>query len=158
MPFTLPQIGGYPKTLSAALHVVHTPIPDDDKGLIKVRLNGSLVSSERLSTNRATAPFTVTVTLPVDKLAQRNQLEVAFTYYPSQGNCAGVSPEMEATLFDDSSFLIGAPDIDKTLRLDSTVGQHAWARSSHHAQIYDHKSRIRHGMGGHVRRVAPGDA
>lgn len=122
--FTLPQINGLPKTLTAVLHVAHTPIPQEDKGLLKIRLNGNLVGSQRLSRHEKSMPFTTSFTLPVDKLTDRNRLEVVFAYYISQSFCDGLPAEMEATLFEDSSLLTGPQDTNSThpLRLDRIMG------------------------------------
>jgi|GEM_PF-3135990 len=124
MKFTLPQIKGLPKTLTAVLHVAHTPVPLKDKGLLKIRLNGNLIASQRLSHQEKSVPFSTSVVLPVDKLTDQNRLEVVFAYYISQSLCEGVPAEMEATLFEDSTLLIGPRDNNATgaLTLDRIMG------------------------------------
>ena len=123
VPFSLPQIGGYPQSLAAAFKIIHSPLPANDKGMIKVRLNGTLVASQRLSNDATMTPFTLTFPLPVDKLAQRNQLDAVFTYFTNEGNCTGTSPTMEATLFEESSLLVGAPENQRQILLDAVLGE-----------------------------------
>lgn len=122
MKFTLPQINGFPETLTAVLHVAHTPVPLEDKGLLKIRLNGNLIGAKRLSHHEKSMPFVTSFTLPVDKLTDQNRLEVVFAYYISQGACEGLPSEMEATLFEDSSLMVGAKDTTRPLRLDWVMG------------------------------------
>lgn len=123
VPFSLPQIGGYPQSLAAAFKIIHSPLPANDKGMIKVRLNGTLVASQRLTNDATMTPFTLTFPLPVDKLAQRNQLDAVFTYFTDAGNCSGASPTMEATLFEESSLLVGTPEKQRQLLLDTVLGE-----------------------------------
>lgn len=120
--FTLPQINGFPKSLTAVLHLTHTSIPPEDKGLLKIRLNGHLIGSQRLSHKEKISPFFASFSLPVNKLTDKNQLEVVFAYYLNQGNCKGMPAEMEATLFDDSSLIIGSEDTGQNLRLNRVMG------------------------------------
>lgn len=123
VPFSLPQIGGYPQSLAAALRITHSPFSAPDKGMIKVRLNGALVASKWLTNDTTINPFTLTFPLPVEKLAQRNQLEVVFTYFADEGKCSGASSTMEATLFEESTLLIGPPNRQRQLLLDSVLGE-----------------------------------
>ena len=123
VPFTLPQLGTFPQSLTAVFKLIYSPLPETDKGMLKVRLNGTLVAARRLDHEGMKTPFTLTFPLPVDKLAQRNQLDAVFTYFADEGRCSGASPTMEATLFEESSLLVGAPDQTRQLLLDSAVGQ-----------------------------------
>ncbi len=120
--FTLPQLNGFPKSLTAVLHLTHTSIPPEDKGFLKIRLNGHMIASQRLSHKEKISPFFASFSLPVDKLTDMNRLEVVFAYYLNQGNCKGIPAEMEATLFDDSSLIIGSEDTGQDLRLNRVMG------------------------------------
>ncbi|MBW1982129.1 MAG: cellulose biosynthesis cyclic di-GMP-binding regulatory protein BcsB [Deltaproteobacteria bacterium] len=104
IPFNLSQLGGAPGRLSCLLVYAHTPIFAEDRGYLKVRLNGILLESVMLEGQGGIRNHSVE--LPVRYLHTSNTLEIVFSSQPEQGDCTGFMPQKEASVLADSAFYV----------------------------------------------------
>ena len=84
LKFDLAQLGGRPKNLDLVLNATFTPV-DGKQGerlTAQVYLNNTLVQTYNL-TDKTT--LNTTLSLPVTQLLRTNELEVLFSYAPSEG-------------------------------------------------------------------------
>ncbi len=102
--FASADLGGIPQMLTLTLYS-NTIVPRDDShygASLKVKLNGVLVWTEKISPARYSSLSPKVIALPPSLLRRENALEIAFTYLPEIGNCRRGEAPFEATISSDS--------------------------------------------------------
>jgi hypothetical protein len=136
IPFTIAQLGAWPKTLVAGISFAHSAVPADDIALVVVRLNGRVLESQQLQ--GAGSRRLLRVEIPGRLLQPSNTLEVVFRYTSPQGNCETSRALFQATLWEDSFLEIHGTENRLPVSLATfsarSRGQGALVTSKSHAQ------------------------
>ena len=101
IPLSLSAIGGKPKNLHLRLLINHTPFENDDRALVKIMLNGTLVNSVALRRDGGEESFD----LPIDSNVVRasNDLTIIPTYYVKRQGCEQSTIAMTVSILNKSS-------------------------------------------------------
>jgi hypothetical protein len=99
-PFSLQEIGGWPKRLFCTLVYSHTPIHEEERSFLKIKMNKTLLETRELTGEGGVK--SISFEIPERYLQPKNVLEVAFSYYLNRGDCKGSLPQMEVSIFKDS--------------------------------------------------------
>jgi hypothetical protein len=100
IPFSLYELGGWPKRLMCTLAYSHTPVHPEERSFLKIKLNGALLEAQEVTGQGGDK--SISFNIPVRYLNPLNSLEITFSYYLNRGDCKGSLPEMEVTIFQDS--------------------------------------------------------
>jgi hypothetical protein len=99
-PFSLQEIGGWPKHLFCTLVYNHTPIGEEERSFLKLKLNKTLLETREVTGDGGGK--SISFEIPERYLQPKNVLEVVFSYYLNRGDCKGSLPQMEVSIFKDS--------------------------------------------------------
>jgi len=100
IPFSLHELGGWPKRLMGTLAYSHTPVHPEERSFLKIKLNGALLEAQEVTGQGGEK--SISFNIPARYLNPLNLLEITFSYYLNRGDCKGSLPEMEVTIFKDS--------------------------------------------------------
>jgi hypothetical protein len=100
IPFSLHELGGWPKRLMCTLAYSHTPVHSDERSFLKIKLNGALLEAREVAGQGGEK--SISFNIPARYLNPINSLEFTFSYYLNRGDCKGSLPQMEVTIFKDS--------------------------------------------------------
>lgn len=99
-PFSIQEIGGWPEHLFCTLVYNHTPIHEEERSFLKIRINKTLLETREVTGEGGEK--NISFEIPERYLQPRNILEVTFSYYLNRGDCKGSLPQMEVSIFKDS--------------------------------------------------------
>ncbi|PNX48164.1 MAG: hypothetical protein BV456_10080, partial [Thermoplasmata archaeon M8B2D] len=99
-PFSLQEIGGWPKHLFCTLVYNHTPIHEEERSFLKIKMNKTLFETKEVTAQGGQK--SISFEIPERYLQPKNTLEVIFSYYLNRGDCKGSLPQMEVSIFKDS--------------------------------------------------------
>jgi len=157
IPFTIAQLGAWPKTLVAGISFAHSAVPADDIALVVVRLNGRVLESQQLQ--GAGSRRLLRVEIPGRLLQPSNTLEVVFRYTSPQGSCETSRALFQSTLWEDSFLEIHGTEnrLPMTLATFSALahGQGALVTSKSHAQQTPNLLQLCFALGRHWRLPLP---
>ncbi len=118
--FSPQELGGWPAKLIFTLVYSHTPVIEQERCFLRVRLNGVLIESHEIRGEGGQHSFCVDI--PTRYLHDKNYLEMAFSYFINRGDCVGSYPDFEVSVFKDSFFTVTAYDSTPPLTLDTYPG------------------------------------
>lgn len=100
VPLSLGQLGGVPTGATLHLDMTHTSLAGNDRGELRLYLNGTLVNGFNLSRAGGLEHFDI----PIDPrfFESVNTLHITPTFY-SEHPCRGATPMMTASVLDSSS-------------------------------------------------------
>lgn len=100
--FDLAQLGGRPKDLTLSLNSTFTPVePARGERLnAQIYLNGNLIQTYNLGDQ---TKLRDTLALPAAKLRRSNNLDIVFTYTPSEGSCQAAPTNTTIQIDGDSN-------------------------------------------------------
>ncbi len=98
------DLGGWPEKLICTLVYAHTPVGQQERAFLRIRLNGILVDSREIKGKGKRQD--ITFSIPTHYFKEKNSLEFAFSYYLNRGDCLGSYPDFEVALFNDSFFTV----------------------------------------------------
>lgn len=105
LPFLIPlglnQLGGTPSNLQLHVSLTHTPLLPEDRGLIKILMNNTLVRSFEFRSDGGQEDFDVP--LGDDVLRASNDLRIVPSFFSKRGACKGSTPQMTVSLLSSSS-------------------------------------------------------
>jgi len=99
-PFSLQEIGGWPKHLFCTLVYNHTPVGEEERSFLKIKMNKTLLETREVTGQGGEK--SISFEIPERYLQPKNTLEVVFSYYLNRGDCKGSLPQMEVSIFKDS--------------------------------------------------------
>lgn len=115
--FSALQLDGWPKEILATIFYTHSPVFEENRAFLRVRLNGSLIESRELFGGGGER--TLSFTLPSRLMQAENTLDIVFSYYLNNDNCIGTYPEFEVLLQKGSFLSVGSYDPTPPLNLST---------------------------------------
>ncbi len=114
------QLGGWPQRLICTVLFAHTPIGEQERCFLRIRLNGVLLEAHEIQGEGGQKSLVFEI--PTRYLHERNYLEFAFSHYLNTGNCIGSYPDFEVSIFKDSFLSVTSFDPQPPLTIGTCPG------------------------------------